>query len=256
MITAATGVPAAVWLRTLIAVVVLSTVTVILLRAYDVRAPWKQVTALARGAAQLVALSMILSGVLTNGILVGAALAVMFSVAVVTATRRVGWSMPHLIATGTAMAAGAGTALTTVFASGALHLEGRYVLAAGGIVIGATMTVATLTSQHFTTDIATGWEEVEGWLSIGATARQATARFARKAVRQALIPSTDQTKTTGLVTLPGAFVGALFGGASPVEAGRFQIIVLASIMAAGALTAVVLVRQLSEVARRPVEETT
>lgn len=43
---------------------------------------------------------------------------------------------------------------------------------------------------------------------------------------------TDQTKTTGLVTLPGAFVGAIFGGVSPLEAGRFQIVVLAAIMAA------------------------
>lgn len=57
-------------------------------------------------------------------------------------------------------------------------------------------------------------------------------------MREALIPSVDQTKTTGLVVLPGAFVGAIFGGLSPLEAGRFQIIVLAAIMAAGAVTAV------------------
>ena len=54
----------------------------------------------------------------------------------------------------------------------------------------------------------------------------------------ALIPATDQMKTTGLVTLPGAFVGAIFGGVSPLEAGRFQLVVLAAIMAAGAITAV------------------
>lgn len=55
----------------------------------------------------------------------------------------------------------------------------------------------------------------------------------------ALIPSTDQSKTTGLVTLPGAFVGVIFGGISPLAAGLFQIVVLASIMAAGSVTAVV-----------------
>jgi putative ABC transport system permease protein len=70
-------------------------------------------------------------------------------------------------------------------------------------------------------------------------------------VHAALIPSTDQTKTTGLVTLPGAFVGAIFGGASPLEAGRFQVVVLASIMAAGSITAVALIRTLGAVKVRP-----
>ena len=67
----------------------------------------------------------------------------------------------------------------------------------------------------------------------------------------ALIPSVDQTKTTGLVTLPGAFVGAIFGGLSPLEAGRFQIVVLASIMAAGSVTAILLITLLAPVRVRP-----
>jgi putative ABC transport system permease protein len=71
------------------------------------------------------------------------------------------------------------------------------------------------------------------------------------AASSALIPSIDQTKTTGLVTLPGAFVGAIFGGLSPLEAGRFQIVVLASIMAAGSITAVMLVHMLAPVRVRP-----
>jgi hypothetical protein len=38
------------------------------------------------------------------------------------------------------------------------------------------------------------------------------------------------------VTLPGAFVGAVFAGASPLQAAEFQMVVLAAILAAGALT--------------------
>jgi putative ABC transport system permease protein len=95
------------------------------------------------------------------------------------------------------------------------------------------------------------WDEVEGWLALGATPRQSTFELARHAVYSALIPTTDQTKTTGLVTLPGAFVGAIFGGVSPLEAGRFQIVVLAAIMAAGSITAVVVVNWIAPVQRRP-----
>lgn len=245
---------ATVWPGTVAALVVLATVTVIVLTGYRVSMPTAQVWALVRAAAQLSLLSVILAGVLTNDYLVAGALLVMFGVAVTTTTHRIGWSGAHLRSAALAMAIGAGVALTVVFASGALDFSGRYVLAVGGIVIGNTMTIATLTAQHFRSGTSRDWDQIEGWLSLGATASQATARTARRTVRAALIPATDQTRTTGLVTLPGAFVGALFGGASPIEAGRFQIIVLAAIMAAGSLTAVVLVRRLSAVALKPDEE--
>ena len=118
-------------------------------------------------------------------------------------------------------------------------------------VIGNAMTVAVLAGRRFAEAVHEHWEEVEGWLALGAAPRQATLDLARRSVRAALIPATDQTKTTGLVTLPGAFVGAIFGGVSPLEAGRFQIVVLAAIMAAGAVTAVLVVAQLAPVKVRP-----
>jgi putative ABC transport system permease protein len=46
----------------------------------------------------------------------------------------------------------------------------------------------------------------------------------------------------GLVTLPGAFVGMLLGGASPVEAGAVQLFVLVALLAVEAI-AVVLVTE-------------
>ena len=44
---------------------------------------------------------------------------------------------------------------------------------------------------------------------------QSVAGIARASAGDAIMPVTDQTRTTCLVTLPGAFVGALMGGASP-----------------------------------------
>jgi putative ABC transport system permease protein len=51
----------------------------------------------------------------------------------------------------------------------------------------------------------------------------------------ALVPALDQTRTVGLVTLPGAFVGMLLGGASPVDAGAVQLFVLVGILAVQAV---------------------
>jgi putative ABC transport system permease protein len=88
-------------------------------------------------------------------------------------------------------------------------------------------------------------DEVEGWLALGATPRIAYADIARRAVHEALLPTIDQTRSTGLVTLPGAFVGALFGGANPIEAARFQLVVLAGIMLTQTITGLTVARILS-----------
>ena len=39
-------------------------------------------------------------------------------------------------------------------------------------------------------------------------------------------PSRRLRRTVGLVTLPGAFVGMLLGGATPLQAGAVQLLVL------------------------------
>ena len=98
------------------------------------------------------------------------------------------------------------------------------------------MTTAATAGRQLWLGLLHRSDEVEGWLALGATPRQAVADLARSAVAEALRPSIDQTKTTGLVTLPGAFVGALLAGASPVDAGVFQVTVLAGLLAAGSLS--------------------
>jgi len=236
---------------TLVGVGLLVAVSIAVLWAY--RAPHRFAPALAilRGVIQLAILSFILTGVITNPWWVSLALVVMFLVAAVTAARRLEWSWQRFGVVAATMALGIMVAATIVFSTGAIALTPRFALAIGGIVIGNSMTIATLAGRRFAEATYDHWEEVEGWLALGATKRESTLGLARNAVYSALIPSTDQTKTTGLVALPGAFVGAIFGGLSPFEAGRFQIVVLASIMAAGSITAVVLISVLAPVKVRP-----
>ena len=232
---------------TLVCVALLVALTVTVLRGF--KAPHSAAPALAilRGAVQLAVISFVLSGVITSPVFVAATLLIMFTVAAATAARRIVWSWARLGLVSASMAAGIATTLAIIFVTGAIAFTPRYALAIGGIVIGNAMTIATLAGLRFAESVNDRWEEVEGWLALGATPRQSTRELARAAVHSALIPSTDQTKTTGLVTLPGAFVGAIFGGISPLEAGRFQIIVLAAIMAAGSITAVMTIAALSPV---------
>lgn len=236
---------------TLVGVALLMVVVAAVLRGYRTPAPWSPSFALLRGILQLGAVSLILSGIIGDPLWVGVGLIIMFTAAVSVVTRRLGGRPRHFGWAAAAMALGTVLTLTIVFATGAIEWSPRYLLAVGGIVIGNAMSIATVSGKRFTEAVVEHWDEVEGWLAIGATPRQSTRELARRSVYFAMIPSTDQTKTTGLVTLPGAFVGAIFGGASPLEAGRFQIVVLAAILCAGAVTSVTLIHLLSPVSRKP-----
>lgn len=239
-------------LPTLIGVLLLCGVSVVVLAVAGVPERWGPTLAVVRAAVQLAAISLVLTGVITSPVWVGLALLVMLTVAVGTSARRLGWNRHHLLVVAAGIGAGSGAALAVVFASGSLAPTPRYLLAIGGIVVGNAMAITTLSARRFLEAVDEHWDEVEGWLALGAQPQEATRLLARGAVHTALVPSVDQTKTTGLVTLPGAFVGAIFGGLPPFEAGRFQIVVLAAIIAAGAVASTLTVRLLGRVERRPV----
>lgn len=57
-----------------------------------------------------------------------------------------------------------------------------------------------------------------------------------------LEPGIDQTRTVGLVTLPGAFVGVLLGGGTPIQAGAAQLLVVVGLLAIQTITVVVFAR--------------
>jgi len=236
------------WIATAVALVLLASIASVGLGVFRIPEPRAATFALVRAALQLGVLSVILTGIVSDPLWVGVGLFVMYAAAVATAVRRVGGSVSALALS---MALGPLTVMAIVFVTGAIEFSPRYVLAIGGIVIGNTMTIAILTQRIFRTSVHDHWDEVEGWLALGATARRSTLELGRRAIDTALMPSVDQTRTTGIVVLPGAFVGAIFAGASPLEAGRFQPVVLACILAAGVLTAVTLTRLTGAIALRP-----
>ena len=222
-------------LHTGIAIVALVAVTTTVVFALRLEHPWLQPWAILRAVVQLGILSLILGGVISRPLWVGVFLAAMVLAASWTVFTRLKLkrsTLPFLVMT---VAVSAAVPVTVVFAVGAVDFTPRYALALGGIVVGNVMTVTTLMGRLLGNLLLSSRDEVEGWLALGATPRRASQGVTRSAASSAVIPSTDQTRTTGIVTLPGSFVGAVFGGASPLAAAEFQVIVLAGVLAAGAL---------------------
>lgn len=195
------------------------------------------VRAALRAAVQLAAVSAVVAVVLDRLGTSAAFVALMFVVAMATSARRAraGRSGAWV---GLALAAGALPVLVLILASGVVPLRGVSVVPIGGIVVGGAMTATTLAARRALDAVGERRGEVEAGMAIGLTDREARREVTRPAAADALLPALDQTRTVGLVTLPGAFVGMLLGGATAVQAGSVQLLVLLALLAAQAVAVV------------------
>lgn len=221
-------------------ILMLAGLTMTLVSAYGAGLRWVPVWAILRAGLQLSVVALLLRGVLSVPGTAAAFVLLMLTTASLTSMGRTRELWHGRRAAVLGVVAGSAVSLTAIFALQLASLDARYIVATGGIVIGNAMSAATLSGRNFRRAADARWPEIEAWLSLGATPTVAHREAAQEAVRESLIPHLDQAKSTGLVTLPGAFVGALFGGAGPVEAAKFQLVVLAGIALAMAVTAITL----------------
>ncbi|MEV0028320.1 ABC transporter permease [Nocardia sp. NPDC050793] len=193
--------------------------------------PFVAPRAAVRGALQLAAVALVLAAALArlwSAILV---LAVMFVAAVVTSARRSGAvkSAPWLAL---ALGAGVGAVLPPMLLSGVVPMAGVALVPVGGIVLGGAMTATSLAARRALDAVEQRWGEVEAALSLGFTERDARLEVIHPTATDALLPGVDQTRTVGLVTLPGTFVGVLIASGSAIQAGAVQILVLSGLLLA------------------------
>jgi putative ABC transport system permease protein len=114
--------------------------------------------------------------------------------------------------------------------SGLIPYEPIAVVPIVGILIGGAMTATTLAGKRSLDALRTRHGEYEAALSVGLLPRDSALLIARDDAALALVPGLDQTRTVGLVTLPGAFVGMLLGGAKPLQAAAVQLVVLVALL--------------------------
>lgn len=176
------------------------------------------------------ALSLIIETLWSTAVFVG----VMSVTAGWTAARRItgrrpGWREAALTAATVSLPSIA-LAVALVL-SGVLPSAGIAVIPVAGSGIGAAMTAAGLAGRRALEELEVRRGEVEAGLALGLEPRFVRLDVCRAAAATALVPALDQTRTVGLVTIPGAFVGMVLGGASPIAAGAMQLYVLIAILA-------------------------
>lgn len=201
-----------------------------------------QVTAAVRAVIQLAVVSLVIAAVLRHVSWSLGFAALMLVIAAVTSTRRLHLGTRGFPLVGSAIALGALPVIALCLGSGVVPFNGAGVIPIAGILIGNAMTAATLTGRAVFHELETQNAVYEGAIALGARLDQATMIVIEPVKANALMPGLDQTRTVGLVTLPGAFVGVLLGGGTALEAGAAQVLVLVGVIAAQAITTVVLIR--------------
>jgi putative ABC transport system permease protein len=197
-------------------------------------------TAAVRAVLQLAAVSGIIVGVVRSLWLSAGFVLVMFTVAALTSAQRMTSERSGLL-TAVPIAAGTVPVLAVVIGTGAVPLTGIALVPVSGIVIGGAMTAASVAGRRALDELRSRHGEYEAGLSLGLRERDAALEVARPSAAQALVPPLDQTRTVGLVTLPGAFVGVLIGSGDPVQAGAAQLLVLIGLLAAESVAVVITV---------------
>ncbi len=112
----------------------------------------------------------------------------------------------------------------------------RYLIPLAGSILGNSMTGAALALNRLRSDITHRKHEVEAALALGATSRQAVMPMIRDALKSAMLPSVSSLMVVGIVHLPGMMAGQIIAGAFPVDAVKYQLMVVYMIAAAVAIT--------------------
>lgn len=209
------------------------------------------VTAALRAVVQLALVATVIVAVVRSWPLTVVFVLLMLGIAAWTSARRMTRHRSGLLAV-VAIAAGVLPVLAVALASGTVPLRGIAVVPVAGIVIGGAMTATSLGGRRALDDLESRRAEFEGALALGGRRRDAALLVCRPAATQALLPPLDQTRTVGLVTLPGAFVGVLIGSGDPVQAAAAQLLVLIGLLAAEVIAVAVVLELVARgVIRRP-----
>jgi putative ABC transport system permease protein len=117
----------------------------------------------------------------------------------------------------------------------------HYAIPLAGIVLGNVLSAASLALDTLLGGVVRERAAIEAQLCLGATSRQAMAGLVRTAIRRGLLPVINQMSAAGLVTLPGIMTGQILAGIDPMEAVKYQILLMFLLSGGAGLAAVAVV---------------
>lgn len=117
----------------------------------------------------------------------------------------------------------------------------QYAIPLLGMVLGNSMTAIALAVDRLTATVRQQRNVVEARLALGEGWASAIGDLRRDSVRTGLVPIINAMAAAGIVSLPGMMTGQILAGAPPIEAVKYQILIMFLIAVSSGLGTVVAV---------------
>ncbi|MDF3861865.1 iron export ABC transporter permease subunit FetB, partial [Achromobacter denitrificans] len=114
----------------------------------------------------------------------------------------------------------------------------RYTIALIGIVLGSVLNAASLALDGMLSGVRREKLAIEARLALGAPARLAFSSLLRESVRRGIVPSINQMSAAGIITLPGIMTGQIIAGMDPIDAAKYQILLMFLLCGASGMAAI------------------
>jgi putative ABC transport system permease protein len=102
----------------------------------------------------------------------------------------------------------------------------RYALPLLGMILGNTMTGISLGLDVLTNGVVQNRAGVEARLALGEHRYTALLPVIRDALRSGFMPTINGMAATGLVALPGMMTGQILAGVEPIDAVKYQLLIM------------------------------
>ncbi len=111
----------------------------------------------------------------------------------------------------------------------------QYAIPLMGMILGNALNGVSIGLKTFTEALVTRRAEVDTLLALGATRWEACRQPAQIAIRTGMTPIINAMTIVGIVSLPGMMTGQLLAGVAPIQAVKYQIVIMFLIAATTAL---------------------
>ena len=102
----------------------------------------------------------------------------------------------------------------------------RYILPVLGMMLGNTMSGIALSMETLTISAKREQSAIEAHLAMGADRFEALRSAHRQSLRTGMMPIINAMAASGIVSIPGMMTGQILSGVDPVEATKYQLLIM------------------------------
>ena len=107
----------------------------------------------------------------------------------------------------------------------------QLVVPLAGMLLGNTVSALAVGLSRFFESMKDRRDDIDMLLALGATPWEASRPSVVSSIRLGLMPTTASLASAGIVTIPGMMAGQVIAGGDPLNAAKYQFVILASIAA-------------------------